>query len=129
MRKKLMLALGVVVVLVPLVGAAALAATGQLIQCKSVPCYGAKGDDKILERVGNGKQDIIIPTGGDDLILANKYTGDQDIIKRGGGEDKINVADGDILDLANGGKGRDICIVDARTEVGKSCAVVQVKRR
>ena len=126
--RKLIMVLGLVVVLVPLVGAVALAATGELIQCKSVPCYGAKGDDKILERIGNGKQDIIIPTRGDDLVLANKYTNDQDIIKRGGGSDKINVADGDILDLANGGKGRDICIVDAKSEVGTSCAVVQVQR-
>jgi hypothetical protein len=126
--RKLIMVLGLVVVLVPLVGAAALAATGELIQCKSVPCYGAKGDDKILERIGNGKQDIIIPTRGDDLVLANKYTNDQDIIKRGGGSDKINVADGDMLDLANGGKGRDICIVDAKSEVGRSCAVVQVQR-
>ena len=126
--RKLIMVLGLVVVLVPLVGAAALAATGELIQCKSVPCYGAKGDDKILERIGNAKQDIIIPTRGDDLVLANKYTNDQDIIKRGGGSDKINVADGDILDLANGGKGRDICIVDAKSEMGTSCAVVQVQR-
>ena len=126
--RKLMMVLGLVVVLVPLVAVGALAATGQLIQCKTVPCYGNKGYDKLLERKGDGKQDVIIPRRGDDLILANKYTNDQDIVKRGGGDDKINVADGDKLDLANGGKGRDICIVDARSEVGKSCASVQVQR-
>ena len=126
--RKLMMVLGLVVVLVPLVAVGALAATGQLIQCTTVPCYGNKGYDKLLERVGNGKQDVIIPRRGDDLILANKYTNDQDIVKRGGGDDKINVADGDKLDLANGGKGNDICIVDARSEVGKSCASVQVQR-
>lgn len=115
------------VVLVPLVAAAALAATGQLIQCRAVPCYGAKGDDRILERRGDGKQDVIVPKGGNDLVLANKYTKDHDVVRRGGGNDKINVADGDKLDLANGGKGYDVCIVDAKKEAGTSCA--EVRRR
>ena len=126
--RKLMMVLGMVVVLVALVAAAALAVTGKQVQCKSVPCYGAKGDDKILERRGDGKQDVIIPKGGDDLILANKYTDDHDALRRGGGDDKINVADGDKLDVANGGKGYDICIVDAKREAGTSCASVRVKR-
>ena len=60
-------------------------------------------------RRGDGKQDEIVPLGG-------------------GGFDKINVADGDKLDTANGGKGRDLCIVDARKEAGTSCATVQVQR-
>ena len=46
-------------------------------------------------------------------MLANKYTEDQDVVT-GGGFDRINVADGDRLDTANGGKGRDFCIVAAR---------------
>jgi hypothetical protein len=127
--RKLMMVLSLVVVLVPLVAAAAaLAATGQLIQCKSVPCYGASGDDKIFERIGNGKDDVIVPKGGDDRVLANKYTNDTDVVRAGGGSDWINVADGDTLDTANGGKGRDHCIVDARKEVGTSCASVEVQR-
>ena len=126
--RRMMMALALVAVLVALVAAAALAANGELIRCKSVPCYGAKGDDKILERRGEGKDDVIIPKGGDDLILANKYTDDRDALRRGGGDDKINVADGDKLDVANGGKGYDICIVDAKREAGTSCASVRVKR-
>jgi hypothetical protein len=122
--RRMMLVLGMVTVLVPLVGVAALAVTGKEVQCRSVPCYGAKGDDKILERRGDGKQDVIVPKGGDDLILANKYTKDHDVVRRGGGNDKINVADGDKLDLANGGKGYDVCIVDAKREAGTSCAKV-----
>jgi hypothetical protein len=127
--RKLMLAVALAVVLVPLFAAVALAAEGQLIQCRNVlPCTGGKGDDKILERIGDGKDDEIIPRGGDDLVLANKYTEDQDVVTGGGGFDRINVADGDKRDTANGGKGRDICIVDARKEAGTSCARVQVQR-
>ena len=122
--RRMMMVLGMVVVLVPLVTAAALAVTGKQVQCKSVPCYGVKGDDRILERRGDGKQDVIVPKGGDDLILANKYTKDHDVVRRGGGDDKINVADGDKRDLANGGKGYDVCIVDAKREAGTSCAKV-----
>jgi hypothetical protein len=126
--RKLMMVLGLVVVLlVPLAAAAALAAPGQLIQCTTVPCYGGNGDDKIFERIGNGKDDVIVPRGGDDRVLANKYTNDTDVVRRGKGADRINVADGDTLDTANGGKGRDLCIVDARREVGTSCASVEVR--
>jgi hypothetical protein len=126
--RKLMMVLGLVVVLlVPLAAAAALAAPGQLIQCTTVPCYGGKGEDQTFERIGNGKDDVIVPRGGDDRVLANKYTNDTDVVRRGQGGDRINVADGDTLDTANGGKGRDLCIVDARREVGTSCASVEVR--
>ena len=127
MRKPMMV-LALAVVLVPLFAAAALA-EGQLIQCrKSVPCYGGSGGDKILERIGDGKDDVIVPMGGDDRVLANKYTLDTDVVRGGGGSDRINVADGDTLDTANGGKSRDLCIVDARKEAGTSCSSVEVRR-
>ena len=45
-----MMVLALAVVLIPLFAAAALA-QGQLIQCTTVPCYGGKGDDQILQRV------------------------------------------------------------------------------
>ncbi len=126
--RKLMLVSALALVLVPLFAAVALA-EGQLIQCRNVlPCYGDKGDDKILERIGDGKDDHIVPRGGNDLVLANKYTADTDVVSGGGGSDRINVADGDKLDTANGGKGRDRCIVDARREAGTSCATVDVQR-
>jgi hypothetical protein len=128
MRKLMMVAVLVLVVL-PLLAAVALAAEGQLIQCRNtLPCTGSKGDDKILERIGDGKHDRIVARGGRDLVLANKYTADQDVVSGGGGDDRINVADGDKLDMANGGKGRDRCIVDARREVGTSCTSVDVQR-
>jgi hypothetical protein len=94
-----------------------------------LPCYGGTGDDRILERIGDGKHDRIVARGGRDLVLANKYTADTDVVSGGGGSDRINVADGDNLDTANGGKGGDICIVDARREAGTSCASVDVQRQ
>jgi hypothetical protein len=127
--RKLMMVSVLALVVVPLFAAVALAAEGQLIQCRNVlPCYGGTGDDKILERIGDGKDDHIIARGGRDLVLANKYTADTDVVSGGGGDDKINVADGDKLDTANGGNGGDICIVDARREAGTSCASVDVQR-
>jgi hypothetical protein len=106
--RKLTMVMALALVLVPLFAAVALA-EGQLIQCKNVlPCTGGSGDDKILERVGDGKDDQILPKGGDDLVLANKYTADTDVV--------------------GGGGGRDRCIVDAKREAGTSCASVDVQR-
>jgi hypothetical protein len=119
--RKLAMVVTLVVMLVPLVAVAAFAAD-QLIQCKGIPCYGSGNDDKILERIGNGKPDKIYPKGGHDLILANKYTNDIDVVKSSKGWDKINVADGDRNDTASGGKGaHDWCIVDSRSEAGTGC--------
>ena len=123
--RKLTMAVALAVVLIPLFATAALAA-GQIIQCTGAPCYGGEGDDRILERIGNGNNDRIFPTGGDDRVLANRYTNDTDVVKGGGGFDKINVADGDTLDTANGGRGRDRCIVDSKKEAGTSCATIEV---
>jgi len=119
--RKLMMVVALVVVMVPLVGVAAFAAD-QLIQCKAIPCYGSGNDDLILERIGNGKSDKILPSGGHDLIRANKYTNDIDVVTSSKGWDKINVKDGDSNDTASGGRGaHDWCIVDDRSEVGRGC--------
>ena len=84
MRKLIMVSV-LALVLVPLLATVALA-EGQLIQCRNVlPCYGGTGDDKILERIGDGKDDRIIARGGRDLVLANKYTADTDVVSGGGG--------------------------------------------
>ena len=85
--RKLMMVVALVVVLVPLVAVASLAAPGQLIQCRNVlPCTGGSGDDKMLERIGDGKHDVIVPRGGNDLVLANKYTADKDVVRAGGAQ-------------------------------------------
>ena len=121
MPRKLMIVVALVVVMVPSFGAAALA-SGQIIQCQSVPCYGFGQDDKILERIGNGKADKIIPRGGHDLVRANKYHNDTDIVRAGRGLDKINVRDGDPYDRIHAGKGaHDWCIVDANSELAGGC--------
>jgi hypothetical protein len=127
MPRKLMIVVALVVVMVPSFGAAALAA-GQIIQCRSVTCYGSGQDDKILERIGNGKDDKIIARGGHDLILARKYDQEIDVIRGGLGSDKINVADGDISDTAGVPAGRqDWCIVDVRSELGSGCERVSIR--
>ena len=77
--RKLILVLTLMVVRVPLLRAAAFAAD-QIIQCRTIPCYGTGSGDKILERKGNGKPDRIIVRGAHDLILANKYTNDIDVV-------------------------------------------------
>ena len=118
--RKLMMVSVLALVLVSMLAAVGLAAEGQLIQCRNVlPCTGSNGDDK---------DDRIVARIGRDLVLANKYTADTDVVSGGGGNDRINVADGDTLDTANGGTGRDLCIVDARREAGTSCASVDVQR-
>src|SRR5215208_3468053 len=97
--RKLMVIVALVAVLVPLAAAAALA-DGALVQCNNVlPCIASGDKDRVLER-------------------------ERDDVSGGTGRDKINVADGDKRDTANGGKGRDLCIVDARSEAGTSCASV-----
>jgi hypothetical protein len=60
--RKLMMLGTLVVMLVPLVAAAAFAAD-QLINCKSAPCYGSRNHDKIYERPRNGAFDKIIMRG------------------------------------------------------------------
>jgi len=127
MPRKPIMVLALVVVMVPLVGAAALAA-GQIIQCQSLPCHGSGQADKILERVGNGKDDKIYARGGRDLIVANNYDQEIDTIRGGLGSDKINVADGDISDTADGGAGgHEWSIVDVRSELGRGCEKVTIR--
>lgn len=126
-KKKVAMVLVVVVVMVPLVAAGALAAN-KIIQCTAVPCHGSGNYNKILERIGDGKRDKIIPKGGTDLILANKYTKDKDVVWGSKGRDKIKVNDGDRRDRARGGMGKDDwCIVDSRSEAGSGCDKVSVR--
>jgi hypothetical protein len=124
--RKLVLVATLVVVLVPFFAAVAFG-QDQVIRCKTAPCYGTGNDDKIYEIPRNGANDRIIMKGGRDLVLANGYTRDTDVVRGGTGNDKINVADGDTRDTASGGRGGDLCIVDARKEVGTGCSAVRVR--
>ncbi len=119
--------MALVVVLVSLSAGAAFA-FGAVIQCKGAPPCVATGDrDVVNERIGDGKADDIILKGGDDIVHANKYGRDTDVVRSSAGDDRIYVNDGDTRDTASGGKGEDLCIVDARSEA-KGCARVQVDR-
>lgn len=115
------------VLIVPLCAGVALAA-GAVIQCKGAPPCVATGDkDVVYERIGDGKRDEIILKGGDDLVHANKYGRDTDVVRSSSGDDRVYVNDGDTRDTIYGGKGEDLCIVDARSEA-KGCGRVQVDR-
>lgn len=126
MTKKVLMTMALAAMLVPLFAGGAFA-VGQLVQCRTIPCYASGNSDLVRERVGNGLNDTIIMRGGDDAVLANTYTNDRDVVRGGTGYDKINVADGDNRDRAAGGGGRNHCIVDSRAEVGPGCTLVTVR--
>jgi hypothetical protein len=66
--------------------------------------------------------------GGSDRVLANKYANDRDVTRGGRGNDRLEVNDGDRKDTASGGRGQtDVCIVDARVEVGSGRGRVVVR--
>jgi Ca2+-binding RTX toxin-like protein len=102
--------------------------------CIDQPCYGTDGNDTLYERTGDGLNDTIYGRAGRDVVRANAYTQDADILHGGGGNDRLDANDNgasgtppeDTLDAVYGGKGFDICIVDARSEVGGGCEEVRV---
>jgi Ca2+-binding RTX toxin-like protein len=71
--------------------------------------------------------DLIRGFGGGDVLDANNYGGDEDILRGGSGNDRLLANDGDTLDTVYGGPGYDICVVDARSEIGGGCEKVRVK--
>jgi hypothetical protein len=135
--RKMVLLLAAVGALLMLVAGTALASKAQLrnavfrsnqtIQCTGVPCYATGKDDLVYEREGNGLRDRIILRGGDDQVRANAYTRDKDVIKGRSGYDLIYVDDGDTRDKVYGGRGRDKCYVDARSEVVRGCSRIIVQ--
>ena len=125
MRKLLMVAT-LVVVMVPLVAAAAYAGN-QLIQCQGIPCIATGSQDLVKERIGNRLNDKIYLKGGSDQVRADKYRADRDLIYGGKGYDLIYTSDGDTHDRIRGGAGNDKCYVDSRREVVSGCARVIVQ--
>ena len=105
--RRVMLMLAAVVMLVSLFAVVAYAAS----------IDGTDLDDFIKETQRN---DQIAGHRGDDVINANVFginetpgmEGDVDKVKGNRGEDFIDVADGDDLDTADGGKNTDICQAD-----------------
>jgi hypothetical protein len=98
-------------------------------QCINRPCNGTNGNDKLFERSGDGVSDTIYGRAGRDVVRADAYTQDTDLLYGNRGNDRLN-ANGqlpeDTIDTVYGGKGFDICIVDARSEVGGGCEDVRV---
>lgn len=101
--------------------------SNQTIQCTGVPCVATGNDDLVFERIGNRLKDRILLKGGDDQVRANAYGNDKDVIKGTSGFDLIYVDDGDTKDRIFGGKGRDKCYVDARSEAVSGCSRVIVQ--
>ena len=103
-------------------------------QCLHRPCNGTDNNDRLFERRGDGVGDTIYGREGRDVVRADAYTQDTDLLHGNGGNDRLNANDNgasdttpeDTLDSVYGGKGFDICIVDARTEVGGGCEDVRV---
>jgi len=119
--RKLTLLLALVVMTIPVFAGVAFAAD-QIIQCRTVPCFGTGNNDLVYERVGVHKKDRIILKGGHDRVLASAYGKDRDVVKSGKGRDRINVADRDTRDLAAAGRGsHDFCVVDSLAELGPGC--------
>jgi hypothetical protein len=125
MRKTAML-LATMAALLVLVAGAALAAN-QRIQCTGIPCTASGRSDLVFERIGNGVRDRILLRGGDDQVRANTYSRDRDVIKGQAGFDLIYVNDGDTRDRVYGGKGRDKCYVDSRSEAVAGCSRIIVR--
>lgn len=71
--------------------------------------------------------DLIRGFDGGDVIDANNYGDDEDILRGGSGNDRLLANDGDTLDTVYGGPGFDICVVDARSEIGGGCEKVRVR--
>jgi hypothetical protein len=124
--RKLMMVVALVVVMVPLVAAAAFAAN-QIIQCAGIPCIATGSQDLVKERIGNRLNDKIYLKGGSDQVRADKYRADRDLIYGGKGYDLIYTSDGDTHDRIRGGAGGDKCYVDSRSEVVSGCGRVIVQ--
>ena len=85
---------------------------------------GNDRNNTLFESRGN---DTIYGYGGGDAIDANNFSGDADRAYGGRGGDRILVNDNDREDAAVGGGGYDICVVDARTEIGTGCDEVRIR--
>ena len=70
--------------------------------------------------------DTLVAKGAHDVLRANTYTDDRDTAKAGGGNDTLHVDDGDINDLAIGGAGNDLCVVDFGAEASDTCETVYI---
>ena len=92
--------------------------------CHNVPCNGTGNNDVLYERIGANKHDRIFGFDGHDVIDANTFNSDRDILHGGDQGDKLLTNDTDGRDVAEGGRGRDVCYV-TQGDVTRSCEVVR----
>jgi hypothetical protein len=121
-KKRILVLLTVATVMLVMGAGVALAVNRQ---CNGTPCRGTNNNDVLYERVGNHKSDRILGLRGSDDMSAALYTRDRDRLFGGPNGDRIVVNDGDSRDLANGGRGRDICYID-RGDRTRSCNSTRV---
>jgi hypothetical protein len=100
--------LGVAMLLVMVAAGVAMARTAQ---CNDIPCNGTQNEDTLYERQGTVR-DAIYGFGAHDVLDANTFNFDRDRLYGGDQGDKLLTNDGDGRDVARGGAGRDVCLVD-----------------
>jgi Ca2+-binding RTX toxin-like protein len=113
MRKTGML-VAMVAVMVALFATAAYAATIE----------GNDNANALFETLGD---DRMFGFDGFDVLDANNYGGDTDILRGGAGNDHLLANDGETRDTVYGGRGFDMCVVNARSEIGGGCERVRVR--
>jgi hypothetical protein len=90
----------------------------------TLPCNGTNDEDVLYERIGPNKHDRIFGLDGHDVIDANTFNSDRDILHGGNQGDKLLTNDTDGRDVADGGRGRDVCYI-SQGDVTRSCEVVR----
>lgn len=119
--RKLAMMLGTGMLLVLVAAGVAVAVTKT---CgNTLPCEGTDNNDVLYERIG-ADQDRIRGFDGRDVIDANTFDPDRDVLLGGDGRDRLLTNDTDRFDVANGGRGRDVCYVSKGDET-RSCEVVR----
>ena len=82
-------------------------------QCGSPNCRGTEHADLLYERPGGALRDHMSGLRRGDVLDANTFAQDRDVLEGDRGGDRLLANDGDPNDTVRGGRGRDVCYVDA----------------
>ena len=118
MRNKVIMVVALTALLVALVAIPAVAVS-KVCGSNAYPCNGSDNDDYLAERVGS-RSDLIYGYKGNDVLDANNYRNERDRLFGGRHGDRVYTNDFDGRDLAAGGRGFDVCYVDAGDQT-RSC--------
>ena len=118
-RPVMMFGMGILLVLV----AAGLAVAVTKTCGRDLPCEGTDNDDVLYERIG-ANQDNIIGFEGHDVIDANTFGPDRDVLRGRAGRDRLLTNDTDGLDIAAGGRDRDVSYV-SQGDAARNCEVIR----